>query len=83
MFAVGRHRRRPCVACMYEAPKPPAAPDRKRRRLACRRVFPWKPKQVRALTGRGVEAQLAETKGWGVGGGAGGWRQENEVNALK
>lgn len=66
---------------MYEAPKPPAASDRKRRRLACRRAFPWKPQQVRALTGRGVEAQLAETKGGG--GGGGGWRQRNEVNAKK
>lgn len=30
--------------------------------LARRRVFPWKPKQVRALTGRRVEARGVETQ---------------------
>lgn len=30
---------------------------------ACRRVFLWKPRQVRALTGREVEAQLGKTVG--------------------
>lgn len=79
------HRRRPCVSCMYEAPKPPAAPDRKRRRLACRRAFPWKPQQVRALTGRGVEAQLAETRGVVVvvGGGDRGMRSMQKGCHIK
>lgn len=51
--------------------KPSAAPDRKH--SACRRVFPWKPKQVRALTGRRVRS-AGKDRGW-VGGGD--WRMRS------
>lgn len=51
------------VLHVFMKPEASCSPRQETLLLAYWRVFPWKPKQVRALTGRGVEAQLAKTGG--------------------
>lgn len=67
VWALGWSRRMPCVACLYEAWCFLQPLGRKCFwLLASGRGFPRKPKQVRALRGSRVEAQLAETGGGGA-----------------